>query len=87
MNIDEQQENIISTIDKQEENITLTNLEIDEESKVESSWSKEIELHLQILPNEKQNLKISTPKGNILQVKLQTLKAKGYRSTRKQQQA
>ncbi|CAG8523754.1 6317_t:CDS:1 [Cetraspora pellucida] len=64
MNIDEQQKNIISTINKQEENITSPNLEIDEESKMEFSWSEEVELHSQILPDENQNLEASTPEGN-----------------------
>ncbi|CAG8788329.1 16957_t:CDS:1, partial [Cetraspora pellucida] len=72
MNIDEQQENIISTIDEQEENITSPNLEIDEESKMESSWSEEVELHSQILPDENQNLEASTPKGNSLIPRIKT---------------
>ncbi|CAG8571675.1 10922_t:CDS:2, partial [Cetraspora pellucida] len=72
MNIDEQQENIISTIDEQEENITSPNLEIDEESKMESSWSEKVELHSQILSNENQNLEASIPEGNSLIPRMKT---------------
>ncbi|CAG8542408.1 423_t:CDS:2, partial [Cetraspora pellucida] len=72
MNIDEQQKNIISTIDEQEKNITSPNLEIDEESKMEFSWSKEVELHSQILSDENQNLKASTPEGNSLIPRMKT---------------
>ncbi|CAG8538396.1 16032_t:CDS:2 [Cetraspora pellucida] len=72
MNIDKQQENIISTIDEQEENINSPNLEIDKESKIESSWSEEVELHSQILPDKNQNLEASTPEGNSLIPKMKT---------------